>query len=94
MLRWSAPADGTYRDWLEAFLDANERWTRSTFEAQKILLGAARRSGEDAGNALTTEGTSVPALGARAADPRTGADVSVGGGGFCGGRAVGTGRAG
>ena len=68
MPRWSAPADGTYRDWLEAFLDANERWTRSTFEAQKILLGAARRSGEDAGNALTTEGTSVPALGARAAD--------------------------
>ena len=68
MPRWNTPAGGTYRGWLEAFLDANERWTRGAFEAQKILLGAARRSGEDAGEALTAEDASVSALGARATD--------------------------
>ena len=68
MPRWHPPAGGTYRDWLEAFLDANERWTRGAFEAQKILLGAARRSGEDAGKALTVDDASMPALRARSAD--------------------------
>ena len=68
MPRWNPPAGRTYHDWLETFLDANERWTRGAFEVQKILLGAARRSGEDAGEALTAGDTSVPALGARAAD--------------------------
>ncbi len=68
MPRWNPPAGRTYHDWLETFLDANERWTRGAFEVQKILLGTARRSGEDAGKALTAGDTSVPAFGARTAD--------------------------
>ena len=68
MPRWNPPAGRTYHDWLETFLDANEWWTRGAFEAQKILLGTARRSSEDAGKALTAGDISVPALGAWTAD--------------------------
>lgn len=61
-------ATGMYRGWMDASLAANERWTRSAFEAREILLGAARRSGEDAREALAAEETSSLALAARAGD--------------------------
>ena len=58
---------GMYHERLESFLDAGERWSRGTFEAQKILFGAARRSGEEA---LESSGTdlSEPAFVVRAGD--------------------------
>lgn len=59
---------GAYRDWLDASLAANERWFRGAFEAQGVLLKAARRSVEDTGEALTMEGASAPAFGVRSAD--------------------------
>ena len=67
MPQWHALATGMYRDWLDASLAANERWTRSAFEAQKILLGAARRSGEEAQEILSGN-LSGPALAARSGD--------------------------
>ncbi|CAN5647964.1 hypothetical protein BH24ACT21_BH24ACT21_09770 [soil metagenome] len=66
MLQWYMTAR-MYRDWLDASLAANERWARGAFEAQKIMLGAARRSGEDIGGA-TGENPSGPALAARTGD--------------------------
>lgn len=67
MPQWYALAMGPYRDWLDASLAANERWARGAFEAQKIMLGATRRSGEDAWDALAAENSSGPALAALAA---------------------------
>lgn len=68
MPQWYALAAGMYRDWLDASLAANERWTRDAFEAQKILLGAARRSTEDAREALADENLPGPALATRTGD--------------------------
>ncbi|MDP8939223.1 MAG: AarF/UbiB family protein [Actinomycetota bacterium] len=68
MPQWYALATSMYRDWLDASLAANERWTRGAFEAQKILLGAARRSSEDARESTRAENLSGPALAARARD--------------------------
>ena len=67
MPQWYALATSVYRDWLDASLAANERWSRGAFEAQKVLLGAARRSG---GDALESAATSLagPASVARAGD--------------------------
>ena len=65
--QWYGVTARTYRDWLDASLAANERWTRGVFEAQKILLGAARRSGEDARES-TAANLSGPALAARTGD--------------------------
>ena len=53
---------------LEVSLSTNERWTRGVFEAQKIMLGAARRSGEDALETMTKGRTSGPELTVRAVD--------------------------
>ncbi|MGF1470679.1 MAG: ABC1 kinase family protein [Rubrobacteraceae bacterium] len=66
--QWYKLAAGTYRDWLDEFLDANERWTRNAFEAQKIMLGAARRSGEDVGASVAARDPSGPATLARSGD--------------------------
>lgn len=61
-------ATGMYRSWMDASLAANERWTRSAFEAREILLGASRRSGEEAREVLKEEGLSGLTLAARAGD--------------------------
>ena len=68
MPQWYAMATGMYRGWIDASLAANERWTRGAFEAREILLGAARRSGEDAREVLATEKLSGPAFAARSGD--------------------------
>ena len=68
MPQWYAMATGMYRGWMDASLAANERWTRGAFEAREILLGAARRSGEDAREVFATEELSGLTLAARAGD--------------------------
>ena len=67
MPRWQPLTTRMYRDWLDAFLAANEQWSQGVFEAQKVLFGAARRSGEDTREALS-QSPSGPASSARTRD--------------------------
>ncbi|MGB3681287.1 MAG: hypothetical protein WA990_02255, partial [Rubrobacteraceae bacterium] len=68
MPQWHGPWSSVYRGWLDAALDSNERLARGAFEAQKIMLGAARRSSEDLRAAMSVENTSGSTFAARAGD--------------------------